>query len=205
MENLIGELSSPEQNWNIDKVTPWNQAFRDYVNKFKNSDKTFEELISDEEYFRTKFTQFLFSPRGGIFQANFWFDGDLKCGEPAPDVLLQVLPFSHKRFARSAEWIPAMREVQRIVKDIQFSNDSFPMALAYINWETDAIVGIELVRNIGIALACIFVTTLMTLGSWRGSMLVMMCVLLTCTDVAGFMHWWGLTIDITSMNVLIIR
>merc|ERR1719270_1921180 len=32
-----------------------------------------------------------------------------------------------------------------------------------------------------------------------------MCVLLTCTDVAGFMHWWGLTIDITSMNVLIIR
>ena len=32
----------------------------------------------------------------------------------------------------------------------------------------------------------------------------MMCVLLTCTDVAGFMHWWGLTIDMSSMNVLII-
>ena len=47
-------------------------------------------------------------------------------------------------------------------------------------------------------------TTLVTLGSWRGSLLVMMCVLLTTLDVAGFMHWWGLTIDITSMNVLII-
>ena len=46
--------------------------------------------------------------------------------------------------------------------------------------------------------------TLVTLGSWRGSLLVMMCVLLTTLDVAGFMHWWGLTIDITSMNVLII-
>ena len=78
------------------------------------------------------------------------------------------------------------------------------MSLAYINWETDAIVGIELVRNIGIALVCIFITTLLTLGSWRGSIFVMMCVLLTCIDVAGFMHWWGLTIDITSMNVLII-
>ena len=109
------------------------------------------------------------------------------------------------RFGRSAEWIPAMREVQRIVRETKFSNDSFAMSLAYINWETDAIVGIELIRNIGIALACIFVTTLVTLGSWRGSLLVMMCVLLTCTDVAGFMHWWGLTIDITSMNVLIIR
>ena len=32
----------------------------------------------------------------------------------------------------------------------------------------------------------------------------MMCVLLTCTDVAGFMHWWDLTIDMSSMNVLII-
>ena len=48
-------------------------------------------------------------------------------------------------------------------------------------------------------------TTLVTLGSWRGSLLVMMCVLLTTLDVAGFMHWWGLTIDITSMNIIIIR
>ena len=45
----------------------------------------------------------------------------------------------------------------------------------------------------------------MTLGSWRGSIFVMMCVLFTCIDVAGFMHWWGLTIEITSMNILIIR
>ena len=34
----------------------------------------------------------------------------------------------------------------------RFSNDSFALSLAYINWETDAIVGIELIRNIGIAL-----------------------------------------------------
>jgi len=206
MEKLVSILSSPEQKWNLDKVSPWNGAFRSYINNIKNSEKSFEELMKDEAYFRDKFTQFLFSPRGAIFQANFWFaEGEkLKCGEPAPDVMLQALPYSHKRFGRSAEWIPAMREIQRIVRDTPFSNDSFALSIAYINWETDAIVGIELIRNIGIALACIFVTTLVTLGSWRGSMLVMMCVLLTCTDVAGFMHWWGLTIDITSMNVLII-
>ena len=40
-------------------------------------------------------------------------------------------------------------------------------------------------RNIGIAILCIFVTTLITLGSWRGSAYVMMCVLLTCIDVSG--------------------
>ena len=42
-------------------------------------------------------------------------------------------------------------------------------------------------------------------GSWRGSLFVMMCVLCTCVDVAGFMHWWGITIEITSMNIVIIR
>ena len=45
-----------------------------------------------------------------------------------------------------------MREVQHIVEEVTFSNDSFALSLAYINWETDAIVGIELIRNIGIAL-----------------------------------------------------
>ena len=40
-----------------------------------------------------------------------------------------------------------MREIQRIVRDTPFSNDSFALSIAYINWETDAIVGIELIRN----------------------------------------------------------
>ena len=202
IQNLVQRLSNVPDV--VDNISPWDQAFKDYVNKIKREKEPFEELIMNETYFREKFTQFLFSPRGGIFQANFWFSSELVCGQPAPDVLLQALPYSHKRFSRSAEWIPAMREVQETVREVSFSNDSFALSLAYINWETDAIVGIELIRNIGIALACIFVTTLITLGSWRGSLLVMMCVLLTCTDVAGFMHWWGLTIDITSMNVLII-
>ena len=38
------------------------------------------------------------------------------------------------------------------MEEVTFSNDSFALSLAYINWETDAIVGIELIRNIGIAL-----------------------------------------------------
>ena len=49
-----------------------------------------------------------------------------------------------------------MREVQHIVEEVTFSNDSFALSLAYINWETDAIVGIELIRNIGIALGTTF-------------------------------------------------
>ena len=38
------------------------------------------------------------------------------------------------------------------LQDTKFSNDTFPIALTYINWETDAIVGIELIRNVSMAL-----------------------------------------------------
>ena len=69
LENLVERLQSPEQtSWNIDKVSPWHNAFRDYVNKFKYTEETFERLISNETYFRSKLTQFLYSPRGMIFQ-----------------------------------------------------------------------------------------------------------------------------------------
>ena len=92
---------------------------RDYVTKFAPSNATFEHLVANKTYFKEKFTQFLFSPKGGIyqvkasydtnhrrfsasnhFQPNFWFSSKLVCGEPAPDVLLQAIPFQHKRFFR---------------------------------------------------------------------------------------------------------
>ena len=86
------------------------------MNKFKPTNASFESLISDETYFRQKFTQFLYSPKGGIYQViekyktslnfhlkpNFWFSEPLKCGELAPDVLLQAIPYQHKRFYRSS-------------------------------------------------------------------------------------------------------
>jgi len=205
LDRMVERLKETGEHHNIEKIKSWHYGFRDYVNKFKKSEEPFETLISDPTYFREKFTQFLFSPKGASFQPNFEFASPgLKCGEPAPDVLLQAIMFQHNRYYRSSEWIPAMREVQQIVREAPFSNKSYPLALTYINWETDAIVGIELIRNVGIALACIFITTLITLGSWRGSMFVMMCVLFSCVNVCGYMHWWGLTIDITSMNVIII-
>ena len=70
-----------------------------------------------------------------------------------------------------------MREVQHIVEEVTFSNDSFALSLAYINWETDAIVGVELLQNVGIAIVCIFVTTLITLGN------IFMTVFTSCTTL----------------------
>ena len=50
---------------------------RDYVNKFKKTDASFETVIRNESFFREKFTQFLFSPKGASFQVII---SDCDCG-----------------------------------------------------------------------------------------------------------------------------
>ena len=74
----------------------------------------------------------------------------------------------------------------------------------YSNWETDAVIKEELSRNLGIALACVFVTTLILLADILGSVLVLITVALSLVDLCGFMHTWGITIDVVSSVDVII-
>ena len=55
---------------------------RDYVNKFKKTDASFETVIRNESFFREKFTQFLFSPKGASFQVII---SDCDCGDDDTD------------------------------------------------------------------------------------------------------------------------
>ena len=58
------------------------------------------------------------------------------------------------------------------------------------NYYLQVIAG-ELYRNLALAIGCITATTLVLLSSWLGCLQVVFCVLLTLTNVAGFMHFWG--------------
>ena len=62
-------------------------------------------------------------------------------------------------------------------QETPFSNDSYPLALTYINWETDAIVGIELIRNVSMALGdtiiiTIIITTIIIIINWETDVIV---------------------------------
>ena len=74
----------------------------------------------------------------------------------------------------------------------------------YSNWETDKVIGNELYQNIALSLFVIFLTILAFLGSLRGACIVIFCVAATIIEVAGFMHFWGLTVDVISCNTLVI-
>ena len=60
----------------------------------------------------------------------------------------------------------------------------------YSNWETDEVITSELVRNLGIALACVFLTTLLLLANFLGSLMVLLCVAIVL--VYNTLHWTAL-------------
>ena len=73
---------------------------------------------------------------------------------------------------------------------------------SYNDAVTIEIITTELFRNIILAIVCIFIITLLLLTDILGSLMVLFCVIFTIVDVAGFMHFWGLTIDTVSALLL---
>ena len=65
-------------------------------------------------------------------------------------------------------------------------------------------IGKELYQNIGSSVVAIFFTILFFLRSLRSACIVIFCVAATIIEVAGFMHFWGLTVDVISCNTLVI-
>lgn len=78
------------------------------------------------------------------------------------------------------------------------------MAVRYANWVTDQVIQRELYQNIGSSMLAIFITVLLFLGSFRGALFVIFCVFATVTEVAGFMYFLGLTIDVITCNSLVV-
>ena len=70
------------------------------------------------------------------------------------------------------------------------------------NYYLQVIAG-ELYRNLALAIGCITVTTLILLSSWLGCLQVVFCVLLTLTNVAGFMHFWGKSEKLAEWSITI--
>lgn len=93
--------------------------------------------------------------------------------------------FTHTRFDGTNQQIQAMNRVKDMIESKEFSDNVFPIAAEYSNWETDEVIASELYRNLGVSLACITVTTLILLADIMGSLLVMFCVLMTLVDVLG--------------------
>jgi len=191
----------------ITEVDSWYTVFKRYHRQhFQEADNaTVVDLSAD--LFNDRLTRFLFSPSGARYRMLFRFDGSLECGTPAPTVQMFTMEFVHRLFEGPSQQVPAMNAVKDVIRAANFSGGSgrvFPFSKGYAAWETDEIISEELYRNLALAFVCIFATTLLLLSDFIACVEVLLCVVLSMVNVAGFMHFWGLTIETISCTNLII-
>jgi len=200
LESLHSEIAN--QIDIISSVDSWYTGFKDYMQKNFAEDGSIFELETYD--LKSRLTQYLFSPHGAQYRFLFQFDTDIECGQQVPLLKMSMMTFQHKLMNGPTEQIPAMNRVKDIFKMVNFTSRAFPMAQGYAAWETDEVISEELYRNMGLALLCIFLMILFLLLSFSASLQVLLSVVLTLFNVAGFMHFWGLTIDTVSCTNLII-
>ncbi|XP_023320290.1 Niemann-Pick C1 protein [Eurytemora carolleeae] len=200
LEHMHSELL--EQKDIIAEIDSWYLGFKNYMETNFLNGKSLFELEKDE--FDRRLTQYLFSPGGSQHRFLFQFNHHLACGEPSPTPQLSILSFKHRLMSGPEEQIPAMNRVKTIIRNSNFSSRVFPMAQGYASWETDEVISVELYRNMSLALGCIFITTWILLFNFWACIMVLISVVVTLVNVAGFMHFWGLTIDTVSCTNLII-
>ena len=191
----------------LSKIDPWVLKFKEFQQSFNDSSSPREQETSVK--FQEHLAHFLFSPLGAKYRSLFKFEGDLTCGQPAPEVIVSAVDFQFAGFLSAKEWVPGMERLQQIVDEANITAyDGFPAIYNdspfYANWLADKVIEQELFQNLGCAIAAIFITVLLFLASLRGALLVIFCVVSTITEVAGFMHLWGLTMNVLTCMTIVI-
>jgi len=148
-------------------------------------------------------SDFLFSPLGSNFKSNFKFEDELVCNQAAPSIKASKFKIDYLIFNGPEEHIPARRKVEELVKRSNISG-AFSHVQVYAAWETDEIIGFEMWRNIGLAMLCVFIVTLILLANLPICLMVLSIVIITLVDIVGFLHFWDITIDIIScINIVL--
>ena len=189
-------------------IDSWWFKFKDYVHTTKgslNPTSSYSEIGYDPQNFSLDLSNFLFSQVGARYTTNILLDGKLTCNSPAPPILATKTGFQYDRFTGPTEHAPARRKVEKVMDSHQLSSSrTFSHSKIYAAWETDETIAKELWRNMGLAMMCVFVITLLLLANVKICVLVLLCVILTLVDIVGMLHFWGITIDTLScVNIVL--
>ncbi|XP_071522307.1 patched domain-containing protein 3-like [Panulirus ornatus] len=199
IEDLTTSLKNSEY---IVEVDSWYDKYKRY---WKKQGYQVPDPKQTEDDILDQLTQFLYSPSGSAYRnRNFRFSSDLNCTEKAPAVTASSVDFKYRLLSSSREEIKAMESTKAIVRNANITGYVRAWSRAYAEWETNQVIAEELYRNMGLALAVVFVVTLILIASLPTSLMVLTCVFLTLVDVGALMHWWGLTIDTVSCIDLVL-
>ena len=177
-------------------IDPWWGPLKRYAARKRNL-TTWQDFANPVD-FPEVLSDFLFSGEGAAYKANFkWANGSgLHCREPAPPIIASKFGITYRLMTGPEQHIPAKRAVEGIIKQAMAvtGDRAFSHVKVYAAWETDEIIGYELLRNVGLGMMCVMIVTMLLLVSLQLSTYVFICVIATLVDLVGFLHFWGMTI-----------
>ena len=80
----------------------------------------------------------------------------------------------------------------------------FSYGAYYFVWDLNEHVRFELWRNLGVAMSCILVVTLLLLNNFTACALVNASFILTVVNVVGFVRFWDISIDVMSLCTIVV-
>ena len=146
-ERVVVYIAETDIATNLDKIEKLVTGFEEADDIIKTVDAWYPDFksfsntnlgtnIPEQEINGTMFdgilTQFLYNAApetlGLRFIPSFKFlnNSELVCGEPAPEILLTTLTFTHHKFTDRSEHIPALNRVKEIIDQCDFDGLIFP-------------------------------------------------------------------------------
>ncbi|XP_063844985.1 patched domain-containing protein 3-like [Scylla paramamosain] len=184
----------------VTEVNAWFTTLREYMalqSKFNNTTLTYAIL-------QDTLSLFLQSSSGASYRQDFAIDGALDCRRPAPPIISFRIGITHRPATSPAAQEAALHTIRTLLDEVPVGSFRAAWAQAYGVWETNEVVGEELLRNVLSAGATVGVVTLVLLASLPAALLVLFAVAATVVGVGGIMWMWGLTIDTVSCIAIVL-
>ncbi|CAG0883652.1 unnamed protein product [Darwinula stevensoni] len=179
----------------------WYKAFMEYLKDEKEYPKT-------EAEFKDKVSTFLvFSKKGRKYLRDVQYTGNLLLDF---NITASRGRYQHIHFNDGVEKRRGIDEVEEVLHSVRFRiRDAFrgclgPDYLAIRTNQASDVVSEELIKNLGLTLAGVFVVVLLMVGDLRVSLWVFTCILFTLIGIAGGIRFAGLTVEIMTSILMIL-
>ena len=130
LDHFVGEKQV------IEKFNFWWPEFLEYMDR--KSIVQWRNMTNED--FHSILADFLFSKSGSRYQKDFVFEDELKCGSPAPPILVSSLEIEYVAFDGPREHVPGKEKIDSILRNSLLPG-AFSFNKIYLAWETDTIIG----------------------------------------------------------------